>query len=96
MDERIAILERRGRRLRTACEYRKAANAYGELTAIQPGAARWWVMLGVMLYRANRAEEATKALRQATYLFRREGRTGCVDSVRRLEKSLVDPNAEAA
>src|SRR5262249_19107241 len=96
MDEQIAILERRGRRLRSRGEFRKAANAYGELTGLEPGVARWWVLLGVMLFRANRAEEAAKALRQAAYLFRRAGRPGCVGSVRRLEKNLTNESAKAA
>lgn len=73
MDERIEILARRARRLRADGEFRKAANAYGELTSIEPRAGRWWVLLGAMLRESNRVEPAIKALRQAAFVFHRAG-----------------------
>ena len=96
MDDRISVLERRGRRLRYNGEFRKAANAYGELTAIDPLATRYWVLLGVMLQRANRTDQAMKALRQAIYLLRREDRLDCARSVQRVLSGYAEASAEAA
>jgi len=70
MEERIDILARRGQRLRSACEYRKAALCYAKLTALDPETPRWWVLLGACLAAARHDGDAAKALRQAMYLLR--------------------------
>ncbi|MEI8254436.1 MAG: tetratricopeptide repeat protein [Deltaproteobacteria bacterium] len=70
MDERIEPLSRRGRKLRTRGEYRKAANTYAELTSVSPEDPRWWVLLAVTLHEIHRVDDTSKALRQALYLFR--------------------------
>jgi Flp pilus assembly protein TadD len=84
MDERIELLARRARRLRARGEYRKAANAFGELTSIDPEHAPWWVLMGAMLRVCHRDDAASKALRQAAYLFRRGGQPGRERAVRQL------------
>jgi Flp pilus assembly protein TadD len=90
MEERIDILARRARRLRARGEFRKAANAYGELTSLEPEAGRWWVLLGVMLHAAHRLEPAHKALRQAVYYFHQRGEPGREQTVRLLLDRLAD------
>jgi hypothetical protein len=93
MEDRSEILARRARKLRAHGEFRKAANAYGELTSIEPGCARWWVLLGVMLHAARRDEASTKALRQAEYLLRRAGEIGRARTVRMLLERAGQPLA---
>lgn len=90
MEERVEILARRARRFRARGEFRKAANAYGELTSIDPEAARWWVLLGMMLFAARRTDEAFKALRQAIYRFHQAHEPGKERSVRTLLNHLSD------
>lgn len=94
MEERVEILARRARRFRVRGEFRKAANAYGELTSIDPEGARWWVLLGAMLFAARRREESFKALRQAIYLFHRAHEPAKEQSVRTLLKHLSDACAD--
>jgi hypothetical protein len=95
MEERIEILARRARRLRAQGEFRKAANAYGELTSIEPESGRWWVLLGMMLGAAHRPEPASKALRQAAYLFHHCGELGREQVVRQLIARFDDGDGAA-
>ena len=97
MDERIERLSRRGRKLRAHGEFRKAANAYGELTSVSPEDPRWWVLLAVMLHEARKLDESTKALRQALYLFRHSGDTLRYASLTRWVRTHCDlPNGVRA
>ena len=96
MEERIDVLSRRARRLRLRGEYRKASNVYGELTSIEPQRGAWWVLLGVMLQRANRAEQSVKALRQAMFLFRRTNEQRRCESVRAIIARSTGCDAIAA
>lgn len=90
MDERIDRLSRRGQKLRALGEFRKAANAYGELTSVSPDDPRWWVLLAVALHGARRGDECAKALRQAMYLFRRAGEMSRYASLTRWIRSNLD------
>jgi hypothetical protein len=96
MEDRIDVLARRARRFRAKGEFRKAANAYGELTSIEPHVARWWVLLATMLHEAHRVDESVKAFRQANFLFRHAGQHARMRSVRRLMATYTDLPAEAA
>jgi Flp pilus assembly protein TadD len=96
MDERIDRLARRGRKLRSQGEFRKAANAYGELTSVSPEDPRWWVLLAVMLHDARREAESAKALRQALWLFRRAGEMTRYASLTRWIRTHLDLAAAAA
>jgi Flp pilus assembly protein TadD len=97
MDERIERLARRARRLRADGEYRKAANAYGELTSVEPEHARWWVLLAVALHHARKDGESAKALRQALWLFHRSGEKHRYASLTRWIRTHCDvPPAHAA
>jgi Flp pilus assembly protein TadD len=93
MSERIEKLSRRARRLRKKGDFRKAANAFGELTSVEPNVARWWVLLGVVLRDSRRHEESRKALRQAQYLFRRAGELRRFETVRSLLVQWAEPLA---
>jgi Flp pilus assembly protein TadD len=62
----------RVRRLRRRAEYRKAAIAQRELVFREPTAGRW-VLLGDLLARAGRAEQARDAFKQGQWLHRRNG-----------------------
>ncbi|MBI5517821.1 MAG: hypothetical protein HY909_28880 [Deltaproteobacteria bacterium] len=73
MDDRIERLARKGQRMRRDGEVRKAALAYGELTAADPSTPRWWVLLAMAQWALRRPEEARKSFRQAAYLFRQSG-----------------------
>lgn len=89
MEERVELLARRARRLRARGEFRKAANTFGELTSVDPDYAPWWVLLGTTLHAAHRDDAATKALRQAMYLFRRAGHPGRERAVARVLAGLT-------
>ena len=60
------------RRLRRRAEFRKAAIAQRELVFKEPTAGRW-VMLGDLLARAGRAEQALDAFKQGQWMHRRNG-----------------------
>lgn len=88
-DPRVGQLARRALRLRRQGEFRKAANAYGELTSVEPHASRWWVLLATTLATSGRADDARKALRQATYLLRQRGASARARSVQALEDRIT-------
>lgn len=88
-DPRVGQLARRALRLRRQGDFRKAANAYGELTSVEPHASRWWVLLATTLATSGRGDEACKALRQATYLLRQRGASARVSSVQALETRIA-------
>lgn len=92
METRVEILARRGQRMRRLGAWRKAALAYGELTAVEPERAAWWVLLGASYWALQRPCDVRKALRQAAYLFRQEGETGRAATVNQLLENLDEPS----
>lgn len=90
MDTRTESLARRGRKLRREGSTRKAVNAYGELTSIEPEHAPWWVLLGVCQRDLGRHEEARKCFRQALYLLRQQDDDGRAAPVLRLLEELEE------
>jgi hypothetical protein len=94
-DDRATTLARRARRLACDGDPRKAALAMRELVAMD-GAPRHWVRLAHYLRCARRADESLGALRQALYLFRREGAHGRARTVARMVLALDPSDAGAA
>jgi uncharacterized protein HemY len=87
IDSPVEILRRRARRLARQGELRKAALALRELTALCDDAATW-VMLGDMLRRARREDEAVQALREGLWRHRQAGSDLRARSVARLILAL--------
>lgn len=88
MNTRIESLARRGRKFRREGLFRKAANAYGELTSIEPDYSPWWVLLGVCQRDLGHDDEARRALRQALFLLRQQDDDAREVSVRALLADL--------
>ena len=95
IDSPVEILRRRARRLARQGELRKAALALRELTALCDDAATW-VMLGDMLRRARRDEEALQALREGLWRHRQAGSDLRARTVARMILTLQpgDPKAQ--
>ena len=83
LDTPVEILRRRARRLAREGDYRKAAVALRELTALADDAASY-VKLGDMLRRARREGEALQALREGLWRHRQAGNDLRARSVARL------------
>ena len=90
-----AILKRRALRLARKGELRKAALVLRDLVARHESAAAW-VLLGSMLRRARRDDEALAALRQGLWLHSRSGADRRVRTVARLIQVLDPADAKIA
>ena len=93
-DEVAEVLKRRAQRLASKDEPRKAAIALRELTARTDSAAHW-VLLGDMLRRARRHDEALAAFREALWRHRRAGADGRARTVATLVLALDPDDAQA-
>jgi hypothetical protein len=94
LDTPVEILRRRARRLAFQGDFRKAALALRELTALCDEAATW-VMLGDMLRRARREDEALQALREGLWRHRQAGSDLRARSVARLILALEPGDTKA-
>jgi tetratricopeptide (TPR) repeat protein len=94
-DPHAAALLRRARRLARDRDYRKAALALRELTARCPD-ARAYALLGDMLRRARRDEEAVAAFKEAMWLQRQAGAQGRVRTLARLILAIDPADAKVA
>jgi len=77
----------RARRCARKGKWRKAAVAMRERCALDGDAASW-VMLGSMLARARRRDEAVRAYKQGAWLHRRAGAERRAETVGRLIEQL--------
>ncbi len=84
------LLRRRAARHARAGDHRKAALALRELCA-SDGDAATWTLLGDMLRRARRLDDALVAWKQAHWLHTRAGATGRARTVARMILELPGP-----
>ena len=89
------IIRRRAHKLARKGEFRKAALALRELTTFRNDGATW-VLLGSMLRRARREDEALHALREGLWLHRQAGNDLRVRSVARLILEIAPSDSKAA
>lgn len=94
LDDFAELLKRRAQRLASKGETRKAAIALRELTG-RTDAAAHWVLLGDMLRRARRDDEALAALREGLWRHRQAGASGRARSVATLVLRLDPTDAQA-
>ena len=90
----MEVLRRRAQRLASKDEPRKAALALRELTA-RTDAAAHWVLLGDMLRRARRPDEALAALREGLWRHRQAGALGRARTVAALVLALDPTDSQA-
>lgn len=94
-NEPAEIIRRRAHKLARKGDFRKAALALRELTAHRNDGATW-VMLGSMLRRARREDEALQALREGLWLHRQAGHDLRARSVARLILEIAPLDVKAA
>ena len=94
-ESRTAVLQRRARRHAKKGDTRKAILALRESVALE-ATPQAWTRLGGALMQARREREALDALRQAAFLFRREGMLGRARAVARMILRLDPADAKAA
>jgi Flp pilus assembly protein TadD len=87
--DRADELAARGQRLRKRGELRRAAVTLREACALDERNASRWVMLGDVLFRAGKKDEAARALKQAVYLCEQSGHKAKANVVRRLILNLA-------
>jgi len=88
-EERARELTVRAQKLRRKGEPRRASMTLREACGLgEPNAARW-MMLGDMLARMGARDEASKAMRQALYLWQRSGEKAKAKVIRRLLLNLA-------
>lgn len=71
--ERLEVKARQLTRHRARGDLRRAWLGAVELTGVDPTQPRWWVHRGYIADALGREDEVLRAMRQAMYLFRREG-----------------------
>ena len=86
---RAEELTARAQRLRRKGELRRAAVTLREACAIDERNAARWVLLGDVLFRMGKKDEAAHALKQAVYLRERAGEKSKANVVRRLILNLA-------
>jgi cytochrome c-type biogenesis protein CcmH/NrfG len=94
-DDPAEILRRRARRLADKGDPRGATLALRELVAVE-GEARSWALLGAMLVRARRADDAIDAFKQAFWLHRKAGARARARTVARLLVALAPHDEKLA
>jgi cytochrome c-type biogenesis protein CcmH/NrfG len=88
---RAEELTQRAQRLRRKGELRRAAVSLREACALDEQNAARWVMLGDVLFRLGKKEEAAHALKQAVFLREQAGERSKANVVRRLILNLARP-----
>jgi Flp pilus assembly protein TadD len=87
--ERADELTMRAQKLRRRGELRRAAVSLREACALDERNAARWALLGDVLFRMGRKEEASAALKQSVYLRERAGERSKANVVRRLILNLA-------
>jgi Flp pilus assembly protein TadD len=87
--ERARELTVRGLRLRRKGDPRRGVASLREACALDETDAARWMLLGDLLARVGRREEAERAMKQAVYLRERRGERAKANVVRRLLLNLA-------
>ena len=87
--DRAEELTSRAQRLRRKGELRRAAMTLREACGLDEENAARWVMLGDVLFRTGKKEEAARAMKQALFLRNRRGDRAKANVIRRLILNLA-------
>jgi Flp pilus assembly protein TadD len=91
--DRAEELTLRAQKLRRKGELRRAAVTLREACALEEENAARWMLLGDVLFRTGKREEAAEAMKQALYLRQQRGERGRVNTIRRILLNLASPVA---
>ena len=87
--DRADELTARAQKLRRKGELRRAVVTLREACALDERNSARWVMLGDVLFRMGKREEASRAMKQAVYLLERRGDRPRANVIRRLILNLA-------
>ena len=82
-------LTARAQRLRRKGHLRRAALTLREACALDEVNAARWVMLGDILFRTDKRDDAARAFKQAVYLCEQDGNKAKANVIRRLILNLA-------
>jgi Flp pilus assembly protein TadD len=86
--DRAEELTARAQKLRRKGELRRAVVALREACAIDEENAVRWMLLGDVLFRTGKKDDAARAMKQALYLRERQGDRARANAIRRIMLNL--------